>query len=306
MPLKGSLRGGDAFREDSIPVQIPRPASYTYLPLSTDSDTDVTSGGIKRTFSENVLATLDVTEEGVSSADTDLSTSQKRGDSPTGNSLDRRKSARPVVKPKITISKFALSDEQGKDDTAYESRGTVKARKSDREIISRSVSRSLSGFARKSWISGSRSPSPDTRSGQDFIQDGATSDLQASGLSRCPPKLLQTDKTVEKSEAPESAKSPSRKGTVLNKKTRRPLSAFLQKSTAETILPRSPSLTSLRKSLSSDKLPSLDRSLPSSERIPPMPRSMSTERLQSMGVDMSKKKDELWSAFRALDGDFHK
>ncbi|KAI9873329.1 MAG: hypothetical protein M1830_000539, partial [Pleopsidium flavum] len=210
---------------------------------------------------------------------------------------------RSAVKPKITISKFALSVDQGKDETAYEARGTAKARKSDREVTSRSVSKTLSGFARKSWISGSRSPSPGTRSGQDIVQDGATLDVQAKGLSISSPKLSQVDKTEEKGEV---ARSPSRRGTVSSKKTRRPLSAFLQKSTAETTLPRSPSLTSLRKSLSGDKLRSLDKSLPSSERIPPMPRSMSTERLQSIGFDTSKRKDELWSAFRALDGDFQK
>lgn len=306
MASRRSLEGGDAYGQTPISVQLPRAASFTFLPVSTNSDIDAVNGGIKRTFSENALARFDVVEEGASPEDAGLSMRQKRDKPLTANNLDRRKSTRPTIKPKITISKFALSASQGEDDTTYQSRTTSIPKKSDREAAPRSVSRSLSGFARKSWISASRSPSPGRRGEQNFLYDGAVSDGEVAAKTPSPPKVLPIDKGREMADSPELGKSPSRKGTVLVKKSHRPLSAFLQRSTVETGLPRSPSLTSLRKSLSNDKLPSLNRSSSPSEKIPPMPRSTSTERLQNMGLDMSKKKDELWSTFRALDGHFQK
>ncbi|KAK8238346.1 hypothetical protein HDK90DRAFT_502766 [Phyllosticta capitalensis] len=57
--------------------------------------------------------------------------------------------------------------------------------------------------------------------------------------------------------------------------------------------PTSPS----KSSFSTDRLPSLLRSPPSSESIPP---------LKTFSLDTPKKKDELWGQFRSLDGDFQK
>lgn len=306
MPLGVRLRSRDGLKDDATPVQIPRPASYTYLPLAADLDREASNGAIKRTFSENALATIDGTEHRVPPALIDPSTVPTQVHSPVGMSVDRRKSARPT-KPNITISKFAIAAKAGSDDTAYESRGLAKPRKSHREAMSHSVTRSLSGFAPKSWISASRSPSPSSRDGWKATQDEATSTVQPSEHHSSPQKSLQTHEKVDKDEAPESTGPPSRNGSIVSKKARRPLSTLLQKSPAgEPALARRPSFSSLRKSLSSDKLSSLSSSPLSPEKTPPMPRSMSIERSQSMGLDTPRKKDELWGAFRTLDGDFQK
>lgn len=307
MPLGMRLRSSDALKDDGMPVRIHRPASYTYLPLSADLDGEVSGGAIKRTFSENVLATIDGTEQRVPLAHIDPPTVQTQTDSPVEIAFDRRKSPRPAAKPNITISKFAIAAAKaGDDDTAYESRVLAKPRKSHREAMSHSVTRSLSGFGRKSWMSASRSPSPSTRKGWKGTQDEETSTLQSSGHHSSPPRSMQIDGKVDRDEAPESAGSPSRNASVISKRTRRPLSTFLQKLPGEPDLVRRPSFSSIRKSLSSDKLPSLSSSTVSAERVPPMPRSMSTERSQHMGYDTPRKKDELWTAFRTLDGDFQK
>lgn len=307
MPLGVRLRSSDALRDDAMPVQIHRPASYTYLPLSADLDGEVSGGAIKRTFSENVLATIDGTEQRLPPAFIDPSTVQTQAASPVGVSVDRRKSPRPAAKPNITISKFAIAAKAGNDDTAYESRGLPKPRKSHREAMSHSVTRSLSGFAPKSWIPTSRSPSPSTRNGWNATQDEVTSTVQPSEHHSSPPtSLQQIDGKVDKDEASKFAGSPSRNRSVISKKTRRPLSTFLQKSPGEPTLGRRPSFNSLRKSLSSDKLPSGSSSPWSAERVPPMPRSMSKERSLTMGLDTPRKKDELWTAFRTLDSDFQK
>jgi hypothetical protein len=42
------------------------------------------------------------------------------------------------------------------------------------------------------------------------------------------------------------------------------------------------------------------------ERVPSARDSSSSERQQSLSVESSRKKDELWSVFRSLDSDFHK
>ncbi|KAL8945018.1 MAG: hypothetical protein Q9216_000002 [Gyalolechia sp. 2 TL-2023] len=53
-----------------------------------------------------------------------------------------------------------------------------------------------------------------------------------------------------------------------------------------------------------DKLPLVrNRAL---ERAPAVPTSASVDRLQGLGTESSRKKDDLWSEFRALDGDFQK
>ena len=306
MPLGVHLRSRDAPKDDATSIQIPRPASYTYLPLSADLDREVSGGAIKRTFSENVLATIDGTEQRVPSTDTNLSALQMQADSPVALSVDRRMSPRPAAKPNITISKFAIAAKAGNDDTAYESRGLAKPRKLHREAMSHSVTRSLSGLAPRSWISASRSPSPSTRNGRNPTQEGGTSTVPPSDHHSSPVRSPPLDGKVDKDEGPESAGSPARNGSVSSKKTRRPLSTLLQKSPGEPALARRPSFSSLRKSLSSDKLPSLSNLPLSAERVPPMPRSMSTERSQTIGLDTPRKKDELWTAFRTIDGDFQK
>ncbi len=305
MPSGVSLDGGFVLTDDDpMAVSIPRPASYTYLPLSIESDKNAANGGIKRTFSENVLATFDAPER-ISLAEIDPPTIQMKNDSQMGMSTGRRKSFQPSKKPNITISKFALSARTGMDDTAYESGRTVKAKKSEKEPGAHSVTRSLSGFARKPWMSGSRSLSPSRRDGPTPVEEGSVSSAPTSGHPSNLSKVLHNAEKLENGEVSNSTDSLLRQGSVLSKKPRRPLSTFLQKTPTEPTLPRSPSFTSLRKSLSSDKLSTLSRSPLSSERVPPMPRSIS-DRSINLGLDMAKKKDELWTAFRNLDGDFQK
>lgn len=68
-----------------------------------------------------------------------------------------------------------------------------------------------------------------------------------------------------------------------------------------------PSSPQLGQSFSTDRLPSLLRSPPSSESIPPVPRhKISSDKLKTFSLDTPKKKDELWGQFRSLDGDFQK
>ncbi|KAK3046497.1 hypothetical protein LTR09_012023 [Extremus antarcticus] len=72
-----------------------------------------------------------------------------------------------------------------------------------------------------------------------------------------------------------------------------------------TYKPQRPPVPSLPKSFSTDKLPSIRSGMPAQHRAAPMPRLLSpTEK--PPGFMQPKKKDELWSTFRMLDGDFTK
>ena len=70
--------------------------------------------------------------------------------------------------------------------------------------------------------------------------------------------------------------------------------------TASSPLPPVPRLPSATRSSSPAS------SYASSERPPTLPKSMSFERLQNSGLGKQRKRDELWSAFRALDNELYK
>ena len=44
----------------------------------------------------------------------------------------------------------------------------------------------------------------------------------------------------------------------------------------------------------------------STDKIPPLPKGFSTEKIQNFGISTPRKKDELWSAFRSLENDLSK
>ena len=108
--------------------------------------------------------------------------------------------------------------------------------------------------------------------------------------------------------SPERPTMLRRKSISLRNKLTRPTAALLRgKSADEGLMPPVPDIPTFHKSFSTDRLPSSQRDQLQAERSPPMPRIMSSERTFSGGhISMSKKKDELWSIFRALDGDYAK
>jgi len=147
-----------------------------------------------------------------------------------------------------------------------------------------SFSRSLSQRLRsQSWMPGSRSPSP---------SKAASSDQNPAATSPRTPNRL-TRRAKPNSEL---------------RKVNRPTSEMSNGAASECTTPIErvrPTTAGLPKSWSSEKLSEALRSIPSSERVPPVPRVGSTERLRNLKPDF-RKKDELWSVFRTLDGDVQK
>ena len=276
---------------------LPRSASYTQLPATTMLHATPESNGIKRTFSENVLANPGRTAFRQSFSKHASEGAEQIHGRLNGKSLLRRRSARSLVGPKITVSKFALGPHRDTSSSAYDSSDGTSKENLDPEIKRRPVSGSLTSFARKSWMSASRSPSPNKR---EAPPDGVSGSNSAKPMSK---SGAVTRSDSENTVVNDHIGTPAKRSSTVIKKSRRPLSAFLGRASPES---GAPSLPSIPKSYSTDRLPSLNYNYSSSDKPPIVPKSISFERLQGTGTESPRRKDELWGVFRALDGDFQK
>lgn len=281
---------------DASPT-IHRSASYTQLvgEIASD-DTPTRTSSIHRSFSENILAN---TPRNVSRNKRIEKVSE--GDVKTRRSLRRlgsikRRSTHRESEPHYTITKFIVGADQSSEEVTSPSHKDGRA--ADRELKTRSVSGSLSKFARKSWASTSRSPSPSPSKRKPHREAAVTPEPHANHASPAEGPQNATNGI---------AKSPTngvlRKNSFLSRKTRRPLSSILSNSPDGQ---DTPSVPPIPKSFSTDKLHSLDQQSSSFGNPPALPKSKSFDRFQGMGIDAQRKKDELWSVFRNLDGEYQK
>ena len=296
-------------RDGSPRTGLHQSASYVHLPSAVavqETDTVFEASSIKRTLSENVLSNLG---SGLPQRNGHSKTSD-RAQLTKLNRLTRRKSKLFQKDPKIAISSFVVGDDQVVDDISHVPKAIVRG---DPDSKSRSVSTTLSNFARKSWIRPSRSPSPNKRKS---IDHGLQTQSPGTSRTTTPP-----DTTTPPEGEPSSSLSDGvlsngvggtnghfellqRKGTTVAKGTRRPLSAILgrSESSAKDSIPAVPSLP---KSYSFDKLSSLANGQAAGSREQ-LPRINSADRSQKSLLDTPRKKDELWGNFRSLDVEFQK
>lgn len=280
---------------------LPRSASYAEIPIIPTPHSTPESNGIKRTFSENLLVNPKGNAFRQSFSKQASESMEDLHGKLNGKNLLRRKSTRSLVGPKITVSKFALGPRRGTGDLACESSNDSSKETLEPEIKRRSVSGSLTTFARKSWISASRSPSPNKR---EASADGPHVKEPGSHNARPPSR----SSAITRGDSKDSIKNghvgtPFKRSSTIGKQSRRPLSALLGRAPT---LSDAPSVPSIPISYSTDRLPSLNYNPSSSERPPTVPKSISSERLQGMGSESPRRRDELWGIFRALDGDFQK
>ena len=283
-------------------------ASYVHLPSAAavqEIDTVVEASSIKRTLSENVLSNLG---NGLPQRNGHSKTSDK-AQLTKFNRLTRRKSKLFQKDSKIAISSFVVGDDQVVDDISR----VPKAVRGDSDGKSRSVSTTLSNFARKSWIRPSRSPSPNERKSVDH---GLRTQSPGTSRATTPPDTTTPPEVKPSSSLPNEVLSNAfegtnghvellqRKGTTAGKGPRRPLSAILgrSESSAKDSIPAVPSLP---KSYSSDRLSSLANGQAAVSREQ-LPRINSADRSQKSLLDTPRRKDELWGNFRSLDVEFQK
>lgn len=168
----------------------------------------------------------------------------------------------------------------------------------------KTVSESFATFARKPWISSSRSPSPNRNVEKETDQNGGNEEYQkmtASSVSSSSPRrsLLpppKFEKLVPSKRSDSPPKQTSRTSTTLQKIRSRPQSVLMNLT----------NFSSANSSTSSLPRSSADnRSTPrtSIDKVPPIPLA---EKLQSLANETPRRRDELWSAFRSLENDFSK
>jgi hypothetical protein len=169
---------------------------------------------------------------------------------------------------------------------------------------------------RKSWMppSQSRSSSPTKEKenkvkGEEVGKDSFST--EASKRRSIASALSLTDKSKAKDNASKEDLSAPR-SRLLTRKSKRPLSGLFTSST-EPVVPAvpaaadAPAVPALPKSFSTERLPSFSHhpTPTSPTHIPPLPRTISSDRLKGARTE-PRKKDELWTVFRTLEGDLRK
>jgi hypothetical protein len=307
LPPFDFLSNASSFSTDPVPDDDPEPFLHraaSFNSTSEDIETGPGSSGVKRTFS-------DVSLPGKTE-------SPSKENFLMGKDILRRVTLRsPSSKSKTAVSRFTFSQELDEGagfsipeaSTLKEKSHNVAAGSSSKdappELVTRPAkARSVSGkivtLARRTWISSSsRSPSPSPKQSR---RRGARSREQSpTPRSHAPSADSFTSKRDPRdAKTTATAVEPARKKTASNKRPRRPLSALVSRSKSDDLLP-SPSSASLRSRISYENLTSLNVSTPV---LPPIPRSTATSLPAS--VDAPRKKDELWSVFRGLEGEFQK
>lgn len=248
----------------------------------------------------------------------------------TNKDLLRRVSLRaPNGRSKIAVSRFTLSTEElneavglnvkdeatestepdvaqanvkEPDDTPPPSSSETKLPDpGTRPSMARSVSGKIATLARKSWMptSSSRSPSPSTK---DSKRKTTQSREQSPLRNRVPsPKVVGQQDSDSAKGAVALSKNVLKK-PPMEKRARRPLSVLVSRAKPDDSSgPPSPSSLSLRSKTSFEKLKS-SFSL-STPALPPLPKPAP---LPLTHMEPSRKKDELWSVFRALESDYQK
>ena len=171
-----------------------------------------------------------------------------------------------------------------------------------RDLPPQSASHLSARFRRRSWMPNSRSPSPagKRRTAAEGLADTLGSVVRRSSPFR---RSVDSDNSDERSRSRSS--SLTRK-SITSKLAKRPTSGVYEvqpKEAASQV--NKPS--QLSKSFSTDRLSlSAFSKNKSTTNIPPVPRLSAKDKQRMANIEPTKKKDELWTAFRNLEGDFQK
>jgi hypothetical protein len=287
--------GGDSssLSKPTNHADLPRAASYTYFPQFHDPIIEDTSTDSQSQFESFSL-------EGFlpdSSANISDSSSSSSGDS----TPDTERSAPLEIngqKPRVDVLRNDLP-KLATSNTAIQK----DIEKTPTDPVSQSLT---SRFRRRSWLPTSRSPSPaKAKQTAESPVDGPSS---RSGAGRRPSPFRRNT-------PPEDVDQPRSRSNSLSRRLSNKLRKRPSNTTTEPVPTPSAALLSaastanhLPKSFSTDKLPlpTMTRAVPTAERIPQIPRNMSKDKLQTPKAAPARKRDELWTVFRNLDGDFQK
>lgn len=284
---------GTAASSYSDSPAVPRSSSYDHVPNIVKSDGQSQPRIIQRTLSDTALTSFAHPTNHVS-----RHSSIGKNTTAKDHGLSRQSSARLYMKARVNMSN-TLTTRYSQSD-AYKTRIEDTSHHAGIERKPRSVSGSLTNFAKKPWATVSRSPSPRKRPHQ--VECDALSVPGLCQTMALPPTAALSEKVGENlSNAMFESAS---KGPIQGKKPRRPLSAFLGRASSESKAHVVPSIPT---AFSSDTLSAMNLVHPPTNTVLAIPRSISSDRLHSLGNNSPpRRRDELWGAFRALDSEFHK
>ena len=263
--------------------ELGRSASFTYLSgLSRDG-----TASIKRTFSENVLSLPATRAAKVSD---NMQSANKE--------LFRRASRK--TKKRLSRSKFTFPDD---DDSEKDVRKNTGHDSDPSQGLTRSMTGTIRGLARRSWMPGSRSESPAHRDGDNLEKQRSWSPAKKAGAAAAN-AITIPQPVASRSPSPSSRRAddePASSRGSPSENPHSPSNMSLRNKSESSLkrLSRRSSFSSLKSQASSDKL----RKGLTNGRPPPLPPSISSDRLSTLNGEQYKK-DPLWSAFRAIEGEF--
>lgn len=166
------------------------------------------------------------------------------------------------------------------------------------------TSESFVNFASRSWVSSSRSPSPGTSAKIDIDDRSLEEDdsTAASSISSSsPPKSFVIPVNLDNVSPGKSSDNSiigfGKKSSGLLRKSKRPQVEYADNSSLR-------SVTLLGNSSARGSIENFDSPRGSTEALPVS--TLSKDKLSSLGIEATHRKDELWSVFRALEIDFQK
>lgn len=267
-----------------------RSASYTNLPVTIDS-----SAGIKRTFSDNVLSTL----------------AQRPAKTPSSvqkANVELFRRASQKTKKRMSSSRFGPASEI--DETERTGRSPQKKELAPAKTQGKGAS-ALKMFSRKTWLSSSRPHSPTKKEESKTPRRPSTSSPKSEpepavqqiampepvAIKNSSRSLQNEDNAAPVKESGHTQRESS--SPTAESRTVSEYSIEMESETGSQRLSRRTSLSSLRSRASIDRL---YLSIPAT-KVPPVPTSVSPDRLSGQGSDAGRKKDPFWTQFRAIDGD---
>jgi hypothetical protein len=284
-------------------AQLPKAASYTYFPRVKSLDGDAPAHESEEDLKKG--KDVDITSDSSSGG-----SSPSSEEAPQALEMPQLRPERPASTTRRSSRFLPFSSKSREPSIEPKPERNRKEAVKESESPSASPSRSLTKLRRKSWVQQQQQQPPT-----------ATSPTKESKKEKKAAHKEEAKKKVAASEAPKR-KTPASTDSIpeeaavkdeardeaqdvvepipLTKKNRR-LSALL---TAN-----GPAVPSVPKSFSTEQLPLYPHSespLSSTNIVPPLPRNISTDKLGNKVKTEPRKKDELWTVFRTLEGELRK
>ncbi|KAF2198506.1 DUF1765-domain-containing protein [Delitschia confertaspora ATCC 74209] len=281
--------------------QLPRAASYTYFPTVKELLDDASMLELKGSISEDDLKSNTSTGDRGSYSSSNGSSPDTETVPSDEKPLELKRT--PSRRSSRIINFSTRSRESGEETKVHGIKSS--AGKSVDSLVQKPSTRPLNKLRRKSWISpSSRSSSPGTDTEKPDNSKSPTAKPETS-KRRSLHAVLSSSKLPKSNEVTE--KQSAAKTRMLPKKSNKSFGGLFGSSNTPDPSPAVsiPPLPSVPKSFSTERLPSFTQSPTSHSPAPPIPRNLSPEKLRGVRTE-PRKKDELWSVFRTLEGDLRK